>query len=74
MSVKMSEIMLTENNNRCRFIREILPVFVKIVDDWFNVSIVSYSYKVAPAGRDTENGNLPEFDPFKERRVDHPTS
>jgi proton-coupled amino acid transporter len=26
------------------------------------------SYKVAPAGRDTENGNLQDFDPFKERK------
>lgn len=34
----------------------------------------SSTYKVAPASRDTENGVLPDFDPFKERRVDHPTS
>ncbi|CRK86864.1 CLUMA_CG000690, isoform A [Clunio marinus] len=33
------------------------------------------TYKVAPAApSDAENGTLPDFDPFKERRVDHPTT
>ncbi|CAO1436755.1 unnamed protein product [Diamesa serratosioi] len=34
----------------------------------------SSKYKIAPAKRDTENGTLSDFDPFKERKVEHPTS
>lgn len=38
-------------------------------------SLTNLRYKIAPATkRDTENGTLPDFDPFKERKVEHPTS
>lgn len=31
-------------------------------------------YKVAPASINVEKGVLADFDPFRERKVDHPTS
>jgi len=40
-----------------------------------NESSTCCRYKIAPVGRgDTENGTLPDFDPFKERQVEHPTT
>lgn len=38
---------------------------------WFTVFF--FRYKITPA-KDAENGALQEFDPFKERHVEHPTT
>jgi solute carrier family 36 (proton-coupled amino acid transporter) len=34
----------------------------------------TYRYIITPAKKDAENGDAREFDPFKERQVEHPTT
>ena len=46
-----------------------LKTIILIIIIYFNY----YSYKVAPASNN-EKGILPDFDPFRERKNEHPTS
>lgn len=77
MTVELTEIALTENNNNNRYSanRKFASTSYLIQ----NLCLIASSpffcrYKVSPASKDGEKGMLSEFDPFKERKVDHPTS